>query len=159
MTGSEQQKEQREKEKEAAVECAMQIVSDFIEGMAGLSPEDAERKTRQISNLCAVDDLLPDHFKKLALKQATDLECNANMRQCDRLLRETMSLSVEGKMQERAATLMEARRYFTRACQLGASPEWRKAFQRADETIQMTGNHRQAKPPEMGSTTSGFAKG
>jgi hypothetical protein len=86
------------------------------------------------------------------------------MRQCDLLLRETISLSVEGRMQERTAMLMEARRYFARACQLGAAPEWRKAFQRADETILLTGTHRlgdpsRAKPPEMGSATSGFAKG
>jgi hypothetical protein len=164
MTGSEQQREQREKEKEAAIECAMQIVSDFIEGMAGISPEEAERKTRQISNLCEVDDLLPTPFKKSALHQAKELECTANMRQCDLLLRETMSLSVEGKMQERTVMLMEARRYFARACQLGAAPDWRKAFQRADETIQMTGNHRlgdpsRAKPLERGSATSGFVKG
>lgn len=147
MTGTEQEKsEQREKVKEAAVECAKQIVHDFIEGMTGISPEEAERKTRQIKNLCEVDDLLPAAYKRKALEQAKDLECTANMRQCDILLRETITLSVEGRMQERTAMLMEARRYFSRACQLGAAIEWRKAFQRADETILLTGGHRLGDP-------------
>lgn len=146
MTGSKEERAQREKEKEAAIECAKQIVGDFIEGMTGISPKEAERKTRQISNLCQVDDLLPPDYKSWALARAKELECTANMRHCDLLLREAMTLSVEGLMQERAAALMEARRYFARASQLGAAAEWRKAFQRADETIQMTGGHRLGEP-------------
>lgn len=154
MTGSKEER-MREKEKEAAIECAKQIVGDFIEGMVGISPEEAERKTRQIGNLCQVDDLLPQDYKSWALTRAKELECTANMRQCDLLLREAMTLSVEGLMPERTATLMEARRHFARACQLGAAAEWRKAFQRADETIQMTGGHRlgepsRAKPADTG---------
>ena len=144
MTDAEQ--EQREKVKEATIECAKQIVDDFVEGMTGISPEEAERKTRQIRNLCDVDDLLPADYKRKTLEQVKKLECTANMRQCDILLREAITLSVEGRMGERTAMLMEARRYFSRACQLGAALEWRKAFQRADETILLTGGHRLGDP-------------
>lgn len=151
MTGKKEQDDSRvEKEKEATVEYAKQIVRDFIRGMADKTPEETEKRHRQIQTLCEVDEVLPFDFKKLALNQARDMECTARMRECDRLLREASSLSAEGRMAERGEALKEARRHFGRACQLGAAMPWRKAFGRAAETIQLSGRsgaeHSQAKP-------------
>ena len=162
MTEKQETDSSREKDKETTIEFAKQLVSDFIEGMALLSPEEAERRCRQIKTLCEVDQVLPAAFKQKAFEQAREMECTANMRRCDRLLREANTLSVQGKMTERTASLMEARRYFHRACQLGARQEWRKAFERAAETIQLTGHHLTeysvAKPPNSAPRAPNRAK-
>lgn len=162
MTDKQKDDSSREKDKETAIEFAKQMVSDFIEGMAPLSPEDAERRCRQIKTLCEVDTVLPDAFKQKAFEQAREMECTANMRYCDRFLREANTLSVQGKMAERTASLIEARRYFGRACQLGARTDWRKAFERAAETLQLTGHHlaeySTAKPPDIAPRAPNRAK-
>jgi hypothetical protein len=164
MTDKKEQDNSRvEKDKDATIEYAKEIVRDFIRGMADRSPEETEKRHRQIQTLCEVDAVLPADFKKASLAQARDMECTARMRECDRLLREATSQSVQGKMAERAESLMEARRHFTRACQLGATEPWRKAFQRAAETIQLSGrpsaDHSAAKPAFAAPRTPNRAKG
>lgn len=162
MTDKQENNSSREKDKEATIEFAKQMVSDFIERMKSLNPEEAERRCRQIKTLCEVDQVLPDAFKRKAYEQAREMECIANMRRCDRLLREANTLSVQGKMTERTASLMEARTFFGRACQLGAPADWRKAFERAAETIQLTGHrlaeHSLAKPPDVAPRAPNRAK-
>lgn len=162
MTEKQKNDSSWEIDKEITIELAKEMVSDFIEGMALLSPEEVERRCRQVKTLCEVDQLLPDAFKQKALTQAREMECTANMRQCDRLLRETITLSVQGKMTERTDLLMEARRHYSRACQLGAESDWRKAFERAAETIQLTGHHlteySAAKPPDSAPRAPNRAK-
>ncbi len=65
-------------------------------------------------------------------------------------------------MSERTASLTEARRYFARACQLGAKSDWRNAFERAAETIQLTGHrladYSLAKPPNTAPRAPNRAK-
>jgi hypothetical protein len=162
MTEKQKTNSSSEKDKEVIIEFAKQMVSDFIDAIALLSPEDAERRCRQIKTLCEVDKVLPDDFKRKAFEQAREMECIANMRHCDRLLREANILSVQGKMTERSVPLMEARRYFGRACQLGANNDWRKAFERATETIQLTGHrlaeYSTAKPPDIAPRAPNRAK-
>jgi hypothetical protein len=157
-----QDKSQAEKEKEITLAYAKQIVRDFIRGMADKSPEETEKRYRQIQTLCEVDEVLPFDFKRAALDQARDMECVARMRECDRLLREASSLSAEGRMAERGAALTEARRHFARACEVGAPQPWRKAFGRAVETIQLSGRsgaeHSQAKPASTAPQTPNRAK-
>lgn len=126
------------------IESAKQIVRDFVHCLAAASPETAESMVRRLESLCRSDKVLPVEFKQKALRRARDLACDANMRRCDQLLREVMSLSVAGKMTERSVKLIEARSHFSRACALGAEMEWRKAFRRADETLQLTGTQQQA---------------
>jgi hypothetical protein len=140
------EQDQEDKEREAAVACAMQLVLDFVDSMAGASPESAERKARQLRSLHELDQLLPEDFKRKVMQRARDEECIANMRKCDQLLRETVALSVADRMAERSGKLMEARRYFVRASQLGAGPEWCKAFQRAEEAIRLTGGMHHSEP-------------
>ena len=153
---------QVEKDKEITLEFAKQIVRDFIRGMADRTPEETEKRHRQMQTLCEVDAVLPADFKKASLEQARDMECTARMRECDRLLREATNQSVEGRMAERAESLLEARRHFTRACQLGAAEPWRKAFGRAAETIQLSGrpsaDHSLAKPAATAPRTPNRAK-
>ena len=134
----------RDEEREAAVECAMRMVLDFVDGMVGNTPEQAERKVNQLRSSKELDLLLPEEFKRKVLKRALDEECVANMRKCDQLLRETVALSVADRMAERGAKLAEARIYFLRASQLGAGPDWCRAFQRAEEAIRLTGGMRHA---------------
>jgi hypothetical protein len=128
-----------EQEHEAAVERSKQTVRDFVHKIAGATPEEAERKAQQLRDWCGHDHDLPFEFKRKAMARARELECAANMRICDALLHEATDEATAGRLTERNAKLVEARRYYGRACTLGAEEEWRKAYQRAEDTLRLTG--------------------
>ncbi|MDA8232571.1 MAG: hypothetical protein M0006_14650 [Magnetospirillum sp.] len=123
----------------AAIEQSKKVIRDLIHAMADASPEESERLAQQVKDRCGGDTLLPFDFKQKAFKKARELQCNANMRAADRLMHQAARLAAEENMKDRGAKVAEARRYFAKACTLGADEEWRKAFQRLNETILLTG--------------------
>jgi len=127
------------KEREAALERSKQTVREFVQKIASAAPEDAERMNQQLRDWCGKDRELPFEFKRKAMLRAKILECSTNMRICDTRLHEAAAEATEGHLPERDAKLIEARRYYGRACKLGAEEEWRKAYQRAEETLRLTG--------------------
>jgi len=154
---------QAEKEREAAIEREKQVVRDFVQKIANATPEEAERKHQQLKDWCNSDKLLPFEFKRKALLRAKILDCSVNMRRCDALLHEASSLAIDDRMAEKHHMMAEARKYYGRACKLGAEEEWRKAFQRAEETLQLTGGMRRdmpsrAKPADVAPPTPNRAK-
>jgi hypothetical protein len=128
-----------EKEREAALERSKQTVREFVQKIASATPEDAERMAQQLRDWCGKDRDLPFEFKRKGMLRAKILECSTNMRTCDTRLHEAGAEASEGRLSERDAKLAEARRYYGRACKLGAEEEWRKAYQRAEETLRLTG--------------------
>ena len=128
-----------EKEREAALERSKQTVRGFVQKIAGATPEDAERMNQQLRDWCGSDREVPFEFKRKAMLRAKTLECSANMRICDERLHDAADEASAGHLSERNAKLAEARRYYGRACKLGAEEEWRKAYQRAEETLRLTG--------------------
>ena len=150
-------------EKEAAIEREKQVVREFVQKIANASPEDAERKHQQLKDWCNADKLLPFEFKRKALLRAKILDCSVNMRKCDALLHEASSLAIDGKTADKHRLMAEARRYYGRACKLGAEEEWRNAFKRAEETLQLTGGSNRdaptrAKPADTAPPTPNRAK-
>ena len=128
-----------QKEREAAIERGKQTVRECVRMIASATPENAEQMNQQLRDWCGADRDLPFEFKRKAMLRARVLECSTNMRACDALLHEAVTLANEGRPQEKIAALNEARRYHGRACKLGAEDDWRKAFKRTEETIQLTG--------------------
>lgn len=131
-----------EKEREAALERSKQTVRGFVQKIASATPEDAERMAQQLRDWCGKDRDLPFEFKRKAMLRAKILECSTNMRVCDERLHDASTEASAGHLSERDAKLAEARRYYGRACKLGAEEEWRKAYQRAEETLRLTGTNR-----------------
>jgi len=137
-------KSEAEKEREAAIEQSKQTVREFVHKIATADPENAERMSQQLRDWCGSDKDLPFEFKRKAMLRARILECAVNMRTCDALLHQASAFGNEGDLPARNTKLNEARVYYGRACKLGAEEEWRKAYQRADETIRLTGHdHKQ----------------
>jgi hypothetical protein len=132
-------KSEAEKEREAVIERGKQSIREFVQAIASATPEQAEQKTKQLRDWCGADKDLPFEFKRKAMLRAKILECASNMRTCDAMLHAASALATDGHLPERNAKLAEARRYYGRACKLGAEEDWRKAYQRAEETIQLTG--------------------
>ena len=163
MFGFGKKDSQAEKDKEAAIEREKQVVREFVQKIASANAEDAERKHQQLKDWCNADKLLPFEFKRKALLRAKILECSVNMRKSDELLHEASALAIADKMSEKNQTLGEARRYFGRACKLGAEEDWRKAYKRAEETLQLTGGMKhdapsRAKPVDHAPLTPNRAK-
>ena len=127
------------KEREAAIERGKQTVREFVQKIASATPEEAERMTQQLRDWCTADRDLPFEFKRKAMLRAKILECSTNMRTCDAMLHEAADEAGIGRLDGRDARLAEARRYYGRACKLGAEEDWRKAYQRAEETLRLTG--------------------
>jgi hypothetical protein len=127
----------KEAERQAAARM-MAMVKENLGMMRDASPADAERLHQRVKDLCT-DKSLPLSFKQKALQDARSLECNANMRVTDQLLREAMRMATGEQMKERASKLSEARTRFGKACALGADAEFRRAAQRLIETIMMSG--------------------
>ena len=135
-----------EKEREAAIEQSKQTVRDFVHKLATASPEGAEQMAQQLRDWCGADKDLPFEFKRKAMLRARILECAVNMRACDGLLHEASARGNEGDVAARNGKLNEARTYYGRACKLGAEDDWRKAYQRAEETIRLTGHDHKQDP-------------
>jgi uncharacterized protein with ATP-grasp and redox domains len=121
-----------------ALERAKGRVRETLEKMRSAPAADAERLHQMIKELCK-DKVLPTEFKRKAMEYARSYECNANMRDTDKLLRDAMRLAAAEQMKERGQKLSEARKLFGKACSLGADDDFRKAAQRLMDTIMMTG--------------------
>ena len=152
-----------DKEREAAIEREKQVVREFVQKIAGATPEDSERRHQQLKDWCNADKLLPFEFKRKALLRARVLECSVNMRKCDALLHDTSTVAIGGEIAEKNRLMSEARRYYGRACKLGAEEEWRKAYQRTEETLRLTGGINRdaptrAKPADTAPPTPNRAK-
>ena len=124
---------------EAAIEDAKAFVRTLVHSMDGVSPQEAENINTRLKEYCGSSKYLPFPFKQKALMRARELECEANMRTADHLMQLASRFAAAEQMKDKGEKLGEARRYFGKACVLGADMEWRKAFQRLTETIMMTG--------------------
>lgn len=123
----------------AAIERSKQHCRDELRKMQSASPEEAERISKSLKDHCGYDKALPFDFKRKALELARDYERNANMRAADTALHTALRLAADEHMVERAQKLGEGRRYFSKACSMGADEDFRKAAQRLIENIMMTG--------------------
>lgn len=126
-------------QREAAIEESKKFIKARLVEMHDASPQEAERLNELIKARCADDKNLPFDFKQKAYKRARELQCMANMRAADKVMHLALRLAAQENMKERTAKIGEARGYFSKACGLGASEDWRKAFQRLNENIMMTG--------------------
>jgi hypothetical protein len=138
------------------------MVREVLQKMRNASPADAERLHQQIKDHCT-DKSLPMEFKRKALEYARSYECNANMRETDKLLHESIRMAAAEHMKERGQKLGEARKLYGKACSLGADMDFRKAAQRLMDTIMMTGGvaHQgptRAKPLDIAPKTPNRAK-
>ncbi len=163
MFGIGQQSPADEAARAVAVLQAKKTVRDLVHGMEGKSPDDAERMAQRIKEFCAGDKLLPLDFKQKAYQMARELERFANMRMADKMLHDASRMAAAENMKERGVKLGDARRYFAKACGLGAEQGWRKAFQRSSETVMLTGGVQpkgptRAKPRDIAPPTPNRAK-
>ncbi len=154
--------EKQEAERQAR-ERSMQYCRDELRKMHSASPEDAERINKQLKERCKEDKLLALDFKQKLLERARLYECNANMRAADAALHTALRLAAAENMVERSRKLGEGRRYFSKACSLGADEDYRKAVQRLIENIMMTGGvqHKgptRAKPADVAPKAPNRAK-
>jgi|GEM_PF-963702 len=150
--------------KAAAMAAARKTVRDTIHELAMAPPEQAERLTGRLKSYLEADKTLPFDYKQKARQKARELECNSNMRVADKLMHLAVQLAADEHLSERTKKLGDARRYFSKACLLGADQEWRKAFDRLNETAMMTGGvHRagpsRAKPLDTAPSNPNRAKG
>jgi hypothetical protein len=124
---------------EEQIEQAKQFIRDLVREMHEATPEEAAALAQRVKDRCASDKLLPFGFKQKAYARIRELEGDANMRAADRLIHLAGNLAAQEMMGERAAKLGESRRYFSKACMLGAPEEWRTAYNRLTETVMLTG--------------------
>jgi hypothetical protein len=120
------------------IERMKTMIRELLQKMRNASPSDAERYHQQIKDHCTNKSLSLD-FKRKALDYARAYECNANMRETDRLLHEAMRMAAAEQMKMRSEKMGEARKLYGKACSLGADMDFRKAAQRLMDTIMMTG--------------------
>ncbi|MBC7950190.1 MAG: hypothetical protein H7Z12_00015 [Rhodospirillaceae bacterium] len=130
---------QKQEAERIAVERAMQSCRDELKRMHEATPDDAERINKMLKDRCGQDKRLPYDFKHKVLERARLYECNANMRAADKALHAALRMAADEQMVMRAQKLGEGRRYFSKACTLGADPDFRAAAQRLMENIMMTG--------------------
>jgi len=148
---------------QAAIEQAKHVCKVELAKMHDASPEEAERLGKWLKERCGQDKVLPFDFKRKLLERARLYECNANMRAADKALHIALRLAAEEHMTERGAKLGEGRKYFSKACALGAGDDFRKAAQRLIENIMMTGGvqHKgptRAKPADIAPRAPNRAK-
>ena len=149
---------------EAAIAAARQTVRNIIHELFHASPDQAEKLTDKLKSFLQADKILPFDYKQKARDKARELECNANMRTADKLMQQAVRLAASEQLSERSKKLGDARRYSSKACMLGADQDWRKAFDRLNETAMLTGGiHRpgpsRAKPQDFAPATPNRAKG
>jgi len=130
---------QKQAAEQAAIERSKQFCRDSLKQMHWADPGEAERLSKGLKDHCGQDKTLPFDFKRKALELARTYECNANMRAADSALHQALRFAADEHMVERAQKLGEGRRYFSKACSLGAGDDFRKAVQRLIENVMMTG--------------------
>lgn len=156
-------RQQKLEAERAAIERSKQYCRDELHKMHNATPEEAERLAKALKDHCGHDKALPFDFKRKALELARDYERNANMRAADSALHQALRLAADEHMVERAQKLGEGRRYFSKACSLGADEDFRKAAQRLIENVMMTGGVQKkgptrAKPADIAPRTPNRAK-
>ena len=152
-----------QQEKQREIEEKKQTVRQFLLRMRAARPEEAERIAEQMKQFCGDDKVLPFDFKKDALVRLRALECDANMRVADELIRKAAALRTKEQLSERGQKLAESRRYFSKACMLGCTSSWKAAYQRMAETVMLSGgvSHNapsKAKPKSMAPAVPNRAK-
>jgi len=121
-----------------ALERLMAAIGAEADQMRSASPAEAERIHAKLKERCT-DKRLPGDFKKRILDRARTFERDANMRAADRELAIAVAMATSENMPLRALKLNEGRKFFSKACSLGADDEFRRATQRLIDTIMMTG--------------------
>lgn len=139
MFGFGKSKPEADNKNEQEILRLKQTINQMLAQMKGASPESAASLGEQMKNFCQAEKLIPFDFKKSALAQARQLECESNMRVADKLIRQAASMIKKEEIRERGQKLAESRRYFSKVCSLGAEPEWKRAYQRLAETVMMSG--------------------
>ena len=160
--GNTSQVDKQEAERQA-LERAMQDCKAELRKMHEAEPDEAERLAKMLKDRCGQDKRLPFDFKRKVLDRARLYECNANMRAADRAFHAALRLAAEEQMVQRAQKLGEGRRYFSKACALGADQDFRAAAQRLMENIMLTGGvqHKgptRAKPADIAPRAPNRAK-
>ena len=125
--------------REAEIERAKDEIRKLVHELRDATADQAEKLSQRVKDRCSANKYLPFDFKTKAYKMIRELECNANMRAADTLIHQAARLAAEENMRERTSKMGESRRYFGKACLLGADQEWRKAYQRLSENVMMTG--------------------
>lgn len=148
---------------QAALERCKQVCRDQIKQMHDCSPEDAERQHKWLKDYCGAEKKLPFEYKRKVLDRARQLECEANMRYCDKLLQFAAKLAAEEHMKARSKALIDGQKYLSKACTLGCDDEFRKAANRLIETVRLTGGVQhsgptRAKPADIAPKTPDRAK-
>jgi ribosomal protein L16 Arg81 hydroxylase len=154
---------QKQEAERLAIERAMQDCKNELRKMREAEPDEAERLSKLLKDRCGQDKLLPYDFKRKVLERARLYECNANMRAADKALHTALRLAAGEQMVQRAQKLGEGRRYFSKACTLGADQDFRAAAQRLMENIMLTGGvqHKgptRAKPADIAPRAPNRAK-
>ena len=135
-----------EAERQAQIDKAKLELRKFVHDLADLKPEDMERKIKQLKDWCNHDKLVPFDFKQKALKRAAEMERAANMLYCDTRMHSAQDAAITDNQKLKGMHLAEARKYFGRACTLGADADWRTAFKRAEEALLLTGGMKHDAP-------------
>jgi len=154
---------EKDAQREREIEQQKTTVRKFLEQMVDTTPEDAERISERMKAFCQEDKLLDFTYKNKAMKRMRELECEANMRVADQLIREATRLTGKEQMRERGQKLADSRRFFSKVCSLGADSEWKKAYQRLADTVMMSGGvqregYSRAKPLNTAPATPNRAK-
>ena len=149
--------------KQREIEEKKQTIKLFLVQLSSATPEDAERISEKMKLYCNDDKLLPFEYKKNALVKMRSLECDANMRVADALIRQAAALRTKEQLSERGKKLAESRRYFSKACMLGCESSWKGAYQRMAENIMLSGGvslntHSKAKPKSFAPVAPNRAK-
>ncbi|HTH17833.1 MAG TPA: hypothetical protein VL974_14335 [Magnetospirillum sp.] len=130
---------QKQEAEKLALERTMKFCREELHKMHEATPDEAEHLSKELKDLCGQDKTLPFDFKRKVLERAREYERNANMRAADVALHTALRLAADEQMVERARKLGEGRRFFSKACALGADEDFRKAAQRLIENVMMTG--------------------
>lgn len=162
LFGNQRAKNARAEAERRLLEQRMARIVEALRKMPDTSPADAERLHRQIKGLCT-DKALPIEFKRQSLEWARVHERNANMRETDRALRTASRVATWEQMRERGPAMNEARKFYAKACLLGADEDFRRAVQRRFDIIMLTGGVAQpgptrAKPLDTAPKTPNRAK-
>ena len=164
MFGFGKSKPEKDTKREQEIEQLKASVRKLLDRMKDTSPEDAARIVDQIKTFCGNDKLMPMAFKTETYKLMRQLECEANMRVADKLIRQASTLMRKEQLKERGQKLADSRRYFSKVCSLGADSDWKRAYQRMAETVMMSGGIQlegvsRAKPKDFAPKTPNRAKG
>ena len=130
-------KEQQDKQRE--IDEKKEVIRKILLKLRASTPEEAEQLVDLMKKFCDEDKILPQTFKRDAIAEMRGLECTANMRAADVLIRRAAAMRSKEELSERGKKLGESRRYFAKACTLGCTPSWKGAYQRMSETIMLSG--------------------